>query len=85
MALEAAVPPPAAITLTDGTGVNTKLDKFATNYPLLVGATLLQQHGITGKGITIAVLDTGLWTDGPDNFKLECWPVLIWWTLAPSP
>jgi serine protease AprX len=60
---------PLALALADGTGVNTPLDKFATNYPLLVGAIFLQQQGITGKGITIAVLDTGLWTDGPDNFK----------------
>ena len=36
---------------------------YQTNYPMLVGADSLQQAGITGKGVTIAVLDSGLWQD----------------------
>jgi len=32
-----------------------------THYPTLIGAAELHEQGINGKGITIAVLDTGLW------------------------
>ncbi|WOJ96548.1 S8 family peptidase [Congregibacter brevis] len=32
-----------------------------TYYPTVSGAALLHSHGITGKGITVAVLDSGLW------------------------
>jgi subtilisin family serine protease len=32
-----------------------------THYPELIGATTLQDSGIDGRGITIAVVDTGLW------------------------
>ena len=31
-------------------------------------ANSLQKAGITGKGVTIAVLDTGLWQDLAQNF-----------------
>jgi hypothetical protein len=34
-----------------------------TYYPTLSGADLLHRHGITGAGITVAVLDSGLWDD----------------------
>lgn len=30
------------------------------------GATRLHSHGITGKGVTVAVLDSGLWEDNPE-------------------
>src|ERR1700692_1013171 len=46
--------------LTDGTAVNAKPNHYVTNYPLLVGADLVQAVGITGKGVTIAMLDTGV-------------------------
>jgi serine protease AprX len=32
-----------------------------TYYPGAVGASELHQHGVTGAGITVAVLDSGLW------------------------
>jgi serine protease AprX len=50
-------------TLQDGTGVSTSTLLYETNYPALIGASTLQQAGTTGKGVTIAVLDTGLWQD----------------------
>lgn len=57
------------IVLTDGTGVSAAPNQYEPNYPMLVGADLVQQYGITGKGVTIAILDTGLWTGGPDKFS----------------
>jgi subtilisin family serine protease len=32
-----------------------------TYYPTVVGADALHSHGITGKGVTIAIIDSGLW------------------------
>ena len=42
---------------------DTDYDKKArsTPYPAQVGADLLQDEGILGRGITVAVIDTGLW------------------------
>jgi len=34
-----------------------------TYFPTVVGAASLHSHGITGKGVTVAVLDSGLWED----------------------
>ena len=40
---------------------------YQTDYPGLVGADSLQKAGITGKGVTVAILDSGLWQDlGPE-------------------
>ncbi|MCP3912135.1 MAG: S8 family peptidase, partial [Actinomycetia bacterium] len=36
-----------------------------THYPTRVGADLLHQQGIRGQGITVAVLDTGIWSSHP--------------------
>ncbi|MDB6091888.1 MAG: peptidase and in, kexin, sedolisin [Gammaproteobacteria bacterium] len=58
----------ANTTLKDGTGVSSATLLYGTNYPTLVGADTLQQSGITGKGVTIAVLDSGLWQDPNQNF-----------------
>ncbi|MGA7991119.1 MAG: S8 family serine peptidase, partial [Thermoanaerobaculia bacterium] len=33
-----------------------------SSFPTLVGAATLHQQGITGKGVTVAVLDTGWWS-----------------------
>src|ERR1700677_1400038 len=52
----------------DGTGVNTPIYLYQTNYPSLVGANTLQQSGITGRGITIAMLDSGLWQAPNQNY-----------------
>jgi len=52
----------------DGTGVAAPTLLYQTNYPMLVGADKLQQRGITGRGVTVAVLDTGLWQDPAQNF-----------------
>src|SRR5690349_5237864 len=49
--------------LQDGTGVAGLTLAYQTNYPALIGADSLQSAGVTGKGITIAMLDTGLWND----------------------
>src|SRR5882724_1762472 len=55
-------------TPTDGSGVLLPTLLYETNYPALVDAYSLQKAGITGKGVTIAVLDTGLWQDLAQNF-----------------
>ena len=52
----------------DGTGVNTPTLLYQTNYPMLVGADTLQQAGITGRGVTIAMLDSGLWQAPSQNY-----------------
>jgi serine protease AprX len=52
----------------DGTGVNTPTLLYQTNYPMLVGADTLQQAGITGRGVTIAMLDSGLWQAPNQNY-----------------
>ena len=41
-----------------------------TYFPTVSGAALLHHHGITGRGITIAVLDSGLWEE-PDAIALD--------------
>ncbi len=55
-------------TSKDGTGQLLPTLLYQTNYPMLVGADMLQQAGITGKGVTIAVLDSGLWQDPMQNY-----------------
>ena len=55
-------------SLQDGRGVSASTLTYETNYPALIGADVLQQSGITGKGVTIAVLDTGLWNDIGQNY-----------------
>ncbi len=35
-------------------------------YPTVSGAALLHSHGVTGRGITVAVLDSGLWEANPE-------------------
>ena len=55
----------------DGTGVNTPTLLYQTNYPILVGADTLQKAGITGRGVTIAVLDSGLWQSLSQNYTLR--------------
>jgi serine protease AprX len=52
----------------DGTGVNTPTLIYQTNYPMLVGADTLQQAGVTGRGVTIAMLDSGLWQAPSQNY-----------------
>ncbi|HTC52584.1 MAG TPA: S8 family peptidase [Steroidobacteraceae bacterium] len=54
--------------LTDGTGVKANTLLYQTNYPAEVGANTLQQQGITGRGVTIAMLDSGLWEDPSQNY-----------------
>src|SRR5690348_343790 len=52
----------------DGQGVAALTLTYETNYPTLVGADTLQKAGITGKGVTVAVLDSGLWQDLTQNY-----------------
>src|SRR3569833_522848 len=56
------------MTLEDGTGVSSPSLLYETDYPGLVGVVSLQRNGITGRGVTIAVLDSGLWQDPNQNF-----------------
>jgi len=58
-----------SLVFTDGTAITSKGKSYATNYPMLVGADTLQQDGIRGKGVTIAILDSGFWPDASDNVK----------------
>jgi serine protease AprX len=32
-----------------------------TYYPTVIGASRLHSHGVTGKGVTVAIIDSGLW------------------------
>ena len=54
--------------LQDGASVASLPLLYETNYPALIGADTLQAAGIKGKGVTIAVLDTGLWQDVSQNY-----------------
>jgi serine protease AprX len=56
-------------TPADGQGMLLPSLLYQTNYPMLVGADTLQQAGVTGKGVTIAVLDSGLWQDPSQNYS----------------
>ena len=40
-----------------------------SDYPTLVGADALHLQGITGQGVTVAVLDTGLWKTTATEFS----------------
>ena len=42
-----------------------------TNFPTLIGAADLHDMGINGKGVTIAVLDTGLWKKSATQYTAE--------------
>ncbi len=53
---------------TDGTAVSGSANQTITDYPMLVDAYPLWLLGITGRGITIAMLDTGLWMDPAQNY-----------------
>src|SRR5450755_3070496 len=39
--------------LPDGTAVSQRPDQYVPDFPMLVGATSVQQMGITGRGVTI--------------------------------
>src|ERR1700722_14513076 len=55
-------------TLQDGTGVTAATAAYKTGYPELLGADSLQKAGVTGKGVTIAILDSGIWQDLSQNY-----------------
>ncbi len=73
----------AAVHMTDddqdegGTGKKSP----ATDYPDVVGADVTWQHGVIGKGVTVAVVDTGLGThrgitrgvNGKKNDRIVGW------------
>lgn len=54
--------------LQDGRGVAALGLVYETNYPWLIGADGLHDRGINGRGVTIAVLDSGLWQDTTQNY-----------------
>jgi len=58
----------ASSTPQDGTGENTPTLLYQTDYPMLVGADTLQRAGVTGHGVTIAMLDSGLWQAPTQNY-----------------
>src|SRR5690349_23058332 len=53
----------ATTRLQDNTNLASLPLAYETNYPAMIGADKLQCSGITCRGVTIAVLDTGLWQD----------------------
>ena len=55
-------------SVQDGSGVAAPSLLFYSNFPARIGADTLQQAGITGRGVTIAVLDSGLWEDLLQNY-----------------
>jgi serine protease AprX len=48
-----------------------------THYPTLIGADDLHKRGNTGKGVTIAVLDTGLWKSLTTEFNADGRPRIL--------
>jgi len=48
-----------------------------THYPVLIGAAGLHKQGITGKGVTVAVLDTGLWKSSTTEFTANGRPRIL--------
>ncbi len=65
----AGLPSAYPVTLTDGTSLTLNDNQYVTDYPFLAGATPVQQSGITGRGVTIAMLDTGIWTGVQNMFQ----------------
>ena len=49
------------VRVSGASGGNGKISD--TLYPTLVAADLLHDQGIDGSGVTVAVLDTGFWSD----------------------
>lgn len=72
-------PPPApslsketdwnSLVFTDGVALSLKIKSYVSNYTTAIGADALQSSGVTGKGVTIAILDSGFWKDGKDEIK----------------
>jgi serine protease AprX len=58
----------SSTSVQDGTGVADPSLLFYTNFPARIGADTLQKAGLTGAGVTIAVLDSGLWQDLLQNY-----------------
>ena len=54
-------------TFVSGTSPSVNLNQFYTNYPMLVGADQLHTAGITGAGVTVAFLDSGLWKNNVND------------------
>jgi serine protease AprX len=48
-----------------------------THYPTLIGAADLHKRGITGKGVTVAILDTGLWKSPTTEFTADGKPRIL--------
>ena len=48
-----------------GTGTNTAPRGLQTTFPQTVGATALNAQGLTGKGVGVAVIDSGIAGDHP--------------------
>jgi len=59
----------SSATLADGKAVDVPTILYQTDYTAQVGASTLQAAGTTGKGVTIAVLDTGLWVAPGQTFS----------------
>jgi serine protease AprX len=58
----------SSASLQDGRGVGALGLTYETNYPHLIDADALQDAGVNGAGVTIAMLDTGLWQDTTQNY-----------------
>ncbi len=63
---------PERITVFEDNTLNISGSVAETYYPTLIGAAKLhKKKDITGKGITIAVLDTGLWKKSALQYTAE--------------
>ncbi len=61
-----------AATLYEDRGLTVSQSAPETHFPGLIGAADLHVAGLTGRGVSVAVLDTGIWTtDGIDETSGE--------------
>ncbi len=60
-----------AISKSEPKRPNSSANTANTNYPTLIGAANLHEQGITGRGVTVAVLDTGLWKTTATEFSAD--------------
>ena len=64
-----AITPNASVQMSDGGGGSAP----ATDYPDLVGADVAWAEGVTGEGVTVAVVDTGIANHPGLNSKVVAW------------
>jgi subtilisin family serine protease len=60
--IEAEFGPTCSLVLTPGQGGGTGVTPFA--FSRWIGADRLHLEGVTGEGVSVAIVDTGIWTEG---------------------